>query len=97
MNKRIEGFSERLSDGLSKKSILEMLGLKKKTTMAATVFRSVGLLGLGAAAGLVVGLLLAPRSGRATREHLGRRVKQGALRAADRAQDFLEATQMAGA
>lgn len=79
------------------KSILETLGLEKKTSMGASLFGALRLFGLGAIAGVGLGLLLAPRSGRAMRHDLGRRVKQGVLRAADRGQEMLESTQMAGA
>lgn len=78
-------------------SILEMLGLEKKTSMPASIFQSLGVLGLGLAAGLGLGLMLAPTAGRHLRDDLGRRIKRSAGRAMNRANDLLESTQMAGA
>jgi hypothetical protein len=78
-------------------SILEMLGLEKKTSMPVAIFQSLGFLGLGLAAGLGLGLLLAPTAGRDLRDDLGRRMKRSAGRTVKRANDLLESTQMAGA
>jgi hypothetical protein len=78
-------------------SILEMLGLAKKTSMPVSIFQSLGYLGLGLAAGLGLGLCLAPTAGRDLRDDLGRRIKRSAGRAMTRANDLLESTQMAGA
>ena len=82
---------------LRKSSILEMLGLEKKSSTGVAFLGTVSILGLGVITGLGLGLLLAPRSGQATRRELERRIKRSAWRAAGRAQDLLESTQMAGA
>jgi hypothetical protein len=82
---------------LRKRFILEGLGLKKKSTLAASFARTCGVLAMGLATGLGLGLLLAPRPGRQIRDDLSRRIKRSAGRAANRAHDWLESTQMAGA
>ncbi len=78
-------------------SILEMVGLEKKTSMATSILQSLGFLGLGLAAGLGLGLLMAPTTGRHLRDDLGRRIKRSAGRVASRANGLLESTQMSGA
>jgi hypothetical protein len=82
---------------LQKDSILEMLGLEKKTSMAASIFQSLGFLGVGLTAGLGLGLLLAPTTGRRLRTDLSHRIKRSAGRVVRRANGLLESTQMAGA
>ncbi|HEX3693940.1 MAG TPA: hypothetical protein VH374_01015 [Polyangia bacterium] len=82
---------------LRKSSILETLGLAKKNSTGAAFVGTISILGLGVMTGLGLGLLLAPRSGQATRRELERRIKRSAWRAVGRAQDLLESTQMAGA
>jgi gas vesicle protein len=84
-------------DKLKTDSILEMLGLEKKTSMPVSIFQSLGVLGLGLAAGIGLGLILAPQDGRQLRDDLSRRIKRSAGRAMNRANDLLESTQMAGA
>lgn len=82
---------------LRKKSILEALGVKRKSSLAASFARTSGVLAMGLATGLGLGLLLAPRPGRQIRDDLSRRIKRSASRAANRTHDWLESTQMAGA
>lgn len=80
-----------------KDRILEMLGLQARSSTASMVLGNVGLIGLGVLAGLGLGLLMAPQSGRALRSDLRQRLKAGADRASGRARELLEATEMAGA
>jgi len=82
---------------LRNKSILETLGLERRGSMAASFAKAWGLFAMGMAAGVGLGLLLAPRPGWQIRDDLGRRIKRSAGRAANRAHDWLESTQMAGA
>lgn len=82
---------------LRKDSILETLGLEAKSSLAVSIFKFCGVLAVGMATGLGLGLMMAPRPGRQIRADLGRRIKRSAGRAADRAHDWLESTQMAGA
>ena len=76
---------------------LEVLGLERRRSMPASFAKAWGLLAMGMAAGFGLGLLLAPRPGQQMRDDLSRRIKRSAGRAADRAHDWLESTQMAGA
>jgi hypothetical protein len=82
---------------LRKSSILEALGLQMRRPVSSSLARAGSLLAVGLATGFGLGLLLAPRPGRQIRDELSRRIKRSAGRAANRAHDWLESTQMAGA
>lgn len=60
---------------MDKEHILELLGLKEDSTLGS-VFGALGWIGVGALAGAVVALLLAPKTGRELRETVGRKIKQ---------------------
>src|SRR5260370_41988934 len=77
--------------------ILEAVGLERRGSMPTSFAKAWGLFAMGMAAGVGLGLLLAPRPGWQIRDDLGRRIKRSAGRAANRAHDWLESNQMAAA
>lgn len=68
----------KLSDvsDLSKNDILSALGLSIKPSASERIVGSLGLIGLGAAIGAGVALLLAPSSGEELRSDLGQRIRR---------------------
>ncbi len=72
---------------LDKDQILELLGLETERSVASSVLWSIGLVGIGAIAGAVLGLLLAPQTGRELRENVSRKLKSATAQAAGVARD----------
>jgi YtxH-like protein len=60
---------------LDKEQLLELLGLQETDSTMTTVFRALGLIGIGALVGATVMLFLAPQTGRDMRETVAKRVK----------------------
>lgn len=57
-------------------SMLHQIGLQRRRTRAARTASRAGWIGLGIAVGGGIALLLAPRSGSATRERLGEQARR---------------------
>jgi uncharacterized protein (DUF58 family) len=66
----------KLSD-IDKDTVLEMLGLTTRPSVAGRAFGVVGLFGLGLLACAALGLLLAPQPGAQLRAEVSRRLKMG--------------------
>jgi len=62
---------------MDKEQILGLLGLEEDSTLSSVV-GALGWIGVGALAGAVVALLLAPKTGRELRETVGRKIKHHA-------------------
>ena len=68
---------------VNKDDVLAALGLEKKSAATDYVLPSLGIFGLGMVVGAGLGLLLAPRTGRATRREIGKKIEGVAERAKD--------------
>lgn len=79
---------------LDKDQILEMLGLEEESSTTSSLFKALGLVGLGAVIGAGVALFLAPQSGREFRESVGRHLKTTADDAMKVARSKMEEAQV---
>jgi len=61
---------------LSKEDVLGALGLQPKETMQSRLLGSLAMVGVGAAVGAAVALMLAPSSGEELRDNLTRRARR---------------------
>ncbi len=71
--------SDKLSDmtGLrrpTRADVLSALNLQERSSATDYVLPAMGILGVGLVVGAALGLILAPRSGKATRRELGKKV-----------------------
>ncbi len=62
---------------MDKEQILRLFGLEEGSTLSS-IFGALGWIGVGALAGAVTALLLAPKTGRELRETVGRKLKHHA-------------------
>ncbi len=70
MTRSLEEFKDALSDNLSLDAVLDKIGLQQKRTGASLILPVVGIFAAGALVGGLLGLLFAPRSGRALRAQI---------------------------
>jgi hypothetical protein len=66
---------------LNRSDVLSALNLQEKGSSTDYVLPAMGIFGVGLAVGAALGIILAPRSGRATRRELGKKVDQVTERA----------------
>ena len=72
-----------------KDQLLELLGLEERPSSAAKLASALAFVGLGAIIGAGVSLFLTPFSGRELRESMGKKLRNGATRASDIAEQTL--------
>jgi hypothetical protein len=86
----LEHIKDALSDNMSLESLLDRIGLQQKRSTAQMIVPALGIFAAGAVVGGLLGLLFAPRSGRAFRAQIRNKVDQ----VRNRVEDELENSDM---